>query len=198
MVSVVSETSDTPAIGTLSDGNHPGWASRPAKDTDAARRYREAFADCEIDPSEDPMAVVAEAVDAKATVVRNALEGLGDENALNALDSLLDLASLERELIEDGARRHRLCEGDHLLRALGVLAEIGCLHDHSALVDAKEHGAVEAARLDEFARRAIDDRRDVVDDTQLAQCLLHGKERERAAPRTVLDQLTFERGQIEQ
>ena len=38
------------------------------------------------------MAAVAEAVDAKATVVRNALEGLGDENALDALEAVLDLA----------------------------------------------------------------------------------------------------------
>lgn len=144
VVSVVSEKSDTPAIGTLSDGNHPGWASRPAKATDAARRYREAFADCEIDPTEDPMAVVAEAVDAKATVVRNALEGLGDENALNALDSLLDLASLERELIEDGARRRTFA----LLAVQEALSKLRVVDDVATIVDRAPRELVESCGFD--------------------------------------------------
>ena len=143
-VTVVSDTSATPSSGALADGDHPGWASRPARETDAARRYREAFADCGVVPADDPMAVVAEAVDAKATVVRNALEALGDEHALNALESVLDLSSLERELIEDGARRRTFA----LLQVQEGLSKLRAVDDVATIVDRAPRELVESCGFD--------------------------------------------------
>ncbi len=90
------------------------------------------------------MAVVAEAVDAKATVVRNALEALGDENALNALEAVLDLASLERELIEDGARRRTFA----LLQVQEGLSKLRVVDDVATIVDRAPRELVESCGFD--------------------------------------------------
>ncbi|BDX29937.1 hypothetical protein TUM20985_04840 [Mycobacterium antarcticum] len=108
-------TQDVPAPTALVDGNHPGWASRP--ETPAAV------------PESDHAREVAEAVDAQATVVRTALEDLGDEQACAAFEAILDLSLLERELLEDGARRRTLAllrvqEGLSKLRAVDTVTEI--------------------------------------------------------------------------
>ena len=143
-MNVVSGLPETPPVDTLADGDHPGWASRPVKDSEAARRYREAFLGCDIDPNDDPVAVVAEAVDAKATVVRNALEALGDETALNALEAVLDLASLERELIEDGAGRRTFA----LLQVQEGLSKLRVVDDVATIVDRAPRELVESCGFD--------------------------------------------------
>lgn len=143
-MTVLSETSATPSSSALADDNHPGWASRPARETDAHRRYREAFADCGAAPSDDPMAVVADAVDAKITVVRNALEALGNEDALNALESVLDLSSLERELIEDGARRRTFA----LLQVQEALSKLRAVDEVAMIVDRAPRELVQSCGFD--------------------------------------------------
>ena len=82
VVTVARDVSETPPVTALRDGDHPGWASRPARESAAERRYREAFDGCDIDPTDDPVGVVTEAVEAKATVLRAALERTGDVGAL--------------------------------------------------------------------------------------------------------------------
>ncbi len=129
---------------TLADGDHPGWASRPAGETGAARRYRDAFEACGVDPTDDPLAVVAEAIDSKATVVRNALEAHGNERALNALESLLDLCSLERELIEDGAKRRTFA----LLAVQEALSKLRAVDDVATIVDRAPREMVESCGFD--------------------------------------------------
>ncbi|WNG93926.1 LuxR C-terminal-related transcriptional regulator [Mycobacterium sp. ITM-2016-00318] len=143
-MTVLSEGSATPSSSALADDNHPGWASRPARETDAHRRYREAFADSGAVPSDDPMAVVADAVDAKITVVRNALETLGNEDALNALESMLDLSSLERELIEDGARRRTFA----LLQVQEGLSKLRAVDDVAMIVDRAPRELVQSCGFD--------------------------------------------------
>ena len=143
-MTAASDISDAPTSQTLSDGDHPGWASLRAKETDAARRYRAAFADTGAVLTDDPIAVVAEAVDAKATAVRNALEALGDEDALNALESVLDLSSLERELIEDGARRRTFA----LLQVQEGLSKLRAVDDVAMIVDRAPRELVESCGFD--------------------------------------------------
>lgn len=135
---------DPAALGTLADGDHPGWASRPVRESAAECHHREAFADCGVDPTDDPMAVVAEAIDAKATVVRNALEALGDARALNALEAVLDLSSLERELIEDGAARRTLA----LLAVQEGLSKLRAVDDVATIVDRAPRELVESCGFD--------------------------------------------------
>ncbi|KQH78565.1 LuxR family transcriptional regulator [Mycobacterium gordonae] len=141
---VVSGTPDPASFATLADGDHPGWASRPARETEAARQYREAFRGCAVDPTDDPMAVVAEAIDAKAAVVRAALESLGDVRALNALEAVLDLSSLERDLLEDGARRRTVA----LLQVQEGLSKLRAVEDVAAIVDRAPRELVESCGFD--------------------------------------------------
>ncbi|MDZ4264198.1 MAG: LuxR family transcriptional regulator, partial [Mycobacterium sp.] len=136
--------SETPSVDDLADGDHPGWASRQLTESPAARRYRETFQGSDIDPTDDPMTVVAEAVDARATVVRNALELVGDEPALNALEAVLDLASLERELIEDGARRRTFA----LLQVQEGLSKLRVVDDVATIVDRAPRELVESCGFD--------------------------------------------------
>ena len=143
-VTDVVDMPDPAALGTLADGDHPGWASRPVRASAAACHYREAFADCGVDPTDDPMAVVAEAVDAKAAVVRNALEARGDARALNALEAVLDLSSLERELIEDGAARRTLA----LLAVQEGLSKLRAVDDVATIVDRAPRELVESCGFD--------------------------------------------------
>ena len=63
VVTVARDVSETPPVTALRDGDHPGWASRPARESAAERRYREAFDGCDIDPTDDPVGVVTEAVE---------------------------------------------------------------------------------------------------------------------------------------
>ncbi|BBY79931.1 GAF domain-containing protein [Mycolicibacterium pulveris] len=123
---------------------HPGWASRPAKESDAARRYRETFADWSVDPTDDPMAVVSEAIDTKANEVRNALEARGDDEAIAALESVLDYCSLERELIEDGAQRRMLA----LLQVQEALSKLRVVDDVATIVDRAPRELVESCGFD--------------------------------------------------
>lgn len=143
-VTVVRGISEAPVVGALSAGDHPGWASRPPRESHAARHFREAFQDGDIDPIDDPMAVVAEAVDAKAAVVRNALEALGDERALNALDAVLDLSSLERDLLEDRAKRRTFA----LLAVQEGLSKLRAVDDVATIVDRAPRELVESCGFD--------------------------------------------------
>jgi LuxR family transcriptional regulator, regulator of acetate metabolism len=142
------EIADVPPITGLTDGDHPGWASRVVEESDAMRRYREAFPCGDGDPSQglyaDPVAVVTEAVDSKVTVVRDALERIGDEDAANALDAVLDLVSLERELIEDGARRRTFA----LLQVQEGLSKLRFVDDVATIVDRAPRELVESCGFD--------------------------------------------------
>ena len=55
----VHDKPETPPVTALIDGEHPGWASSPVRESAAARRYREMFAEVDVDPADDPVAVVA-------------------------------------------------------------------------------------------------------------------------------------------
>ena len=110
---------------TLTD--HPGWASQPAAPSPVARRYLQACEQNRVAPAADPALAVADAVDVNAALVRSALESLGDDTALAALEAVLDLSLLERQLVEDGARRRALAllqvqEGLSKLRAVDDVA----------------------------------------------------------------------------
>lgn len=143
-MTVVGNISETPSSDALAEGGHPGWASRQAKESQAARRFRETFPRWEADGAGDPMTALAEAVDAKVTVVRNALEALGDDDALNALDGVLDLASLERELIEDGAQRRTFA----LLQVQEGLSKLRVVDDVATIVDRAPRQLVESCGFD--------------------------------------------------
>ena len=143
-MTVAREVSETPPVTALRDGDHPGWASRPARESAAERRYREAFDGCDIDPTDDPVGVVTEAVEAKATVLRAALERTGDVGALAALDAVLDLTALERELIEDGARRRTFA----LLQVQEGLSKLRYVDDVATIVDRAPREMVESCGFD--------------------------------------------------
>ncbi|QUR67690.1 LuxR C-terminal-related transcriptional regulator [Mycobacterium spongiae] len=143
-MTVARDTPDPTPLGTLADGNHPGWASRAARESAAARRYREAFGDCGVDPTDDPLAVVAEAIDTRASVVHDALQALGDAHALDALESLQDLSALERELIEDGAARRTLA----LLHVQEALSKLRAVDDVAMIVDRAPRELVESCGFD--------------------------------------------------
>lgn len=143
-MTVVGNIFETPSSDALAEGGHPGWASRQAKESQAARRFRETFPRWEADAAGNPMTALAEAVDAKVTVVRNALEALGDDEALNALDGVLDLASLERELIEDGAQRRTFA----LLQVQEGLSKLRVVDDVATIVDRAPRQLVESCGFD--------------------------------------------------
>lgn len=128
-----SEVPVVPSIHALIDGDHPGWASHPAKASEAEQRFRETFRHCAIDPTDDPLAVVGEAIDTKAAIVRSALEASGDARALDALDRILDLCSLERDLIEDGTTRrtHALLHVQEALSKLRAIDEVATIVDRA-------------------------------------------------------------------
>ena len=140
----VHDKPETPPVTALIDGEHPGWASSPVRESAAARRYREMFAEVDVDPADDPVAVVAEAVEAKATVLRAALEGLDDGAASAALDAVLDLSALERELIEDGARRRTFA----LLQVQEGLSKLRYVDDVATIVDRAPRVLVESCGFD--------------------------------------------------
>lgn len=130
---VDSDDPVVPSINALTDGDHPGWASYPAKESVAEQRFRETFRSCEFDPTDDPLAVVGEAIDTKVALVRSALEASGDERALDALDKMLDLCSLERDLIEDGTTRrtHALLHVQEALSKLRAIDEVAMIVDRA-------------------------------------------------------------------
>lgn len=135
---------DIPSPTALADGAHPGWASRPARPSAARRRYREVCDQGAVEPGDDPRGAVAEAIDAHAAVVRGALEGLGDERALAALEAVLDLSLLERELLEDGARRRTRA----LLRVQEALSKLRAVGAVDAIVDRAPRELVESCGFD--------------------------------------------------
>jgi hypothetical protein len=112
------------------------------------RRYRDTFRDSDVDPTDDPMAVVSEAIDTKANLVRDALEARGDERALKALEAVLDLCALERELIEDGARRRTFA----LLQVQEALSKLRSVDDVAAIVDRAPRELVESCGFDRAVR----------------------------------------------
>jgi RNA polymerase sigma factor (sigma-70 family) len=170
VVTVARDVSETPPVTALRDGDHPGWASRPARESAAERRYREAFDGCDIDPTDDPVGVVTEAVEAKATVLRAALERTGDVGALAALDAVLDLTALERELIEDGARRRTFA----LLQVQEGLSKLRYVDDVATIVDRAPREMVESCGFD----RAVLFR--VHDGTMVMESAYFGDDREGA------------------
>lgn len=140
----LSDLSDVPSIRALIEGGHPGWSSRPTKDSEAVCRYRAAFQDCDIDPTDDPLALVGEAIDSRAAIVRSALEASGNTGALSALDGMLDLCSLERELVEDStARRTRA-----LLHVQEALSKLRAVDDVAMIVDRAPRELVESCGFD--------------------------------------------------
>ncbi|MFY1621236.1 response regulator transcription factor, partial [Micromonospora sp. WMMD736] len=145
--SSVPDGPDIPPLTALSDGPHPGWASRPAEVSAASRRYREACAlgvaeatECD----EDPVRVIADAIDGHATTVRHALEQIGDEPALGALEAVLDLSLLERELLEDRTQRRTLA----LLRVQEALSNLRAVDAVAAIVDRAPRELVESCGFD--------------------------------------------------
>lgn len=141
---VVSGVPEPPALTALVDGNHPGWSSRPAMESGAARRYREAFREYDVDLTDDPLAIVAEAIDARAAIVRAALEARGEEHALNALEGMLDLCSLDHDLIEDGAKRRTFA----LLAVQEALSKLRAVDDVATIVDRAPREMVESCGFD--------------------------------------------------
>lgn len=107
---------DVPALTALTDDDHPGWASRLVPPNVA-------------DPVTDHDREVAEEIDAHATVVRTALEQLGDDRVVNAFETVLDLSLLDRQLLEARSQRRMLAllqvqEGLSKLRPIDAVAEI--------------------------------------------------------------------------
>ncbi|WP_099024513.1 LuxR C-terminal-related transcriptional regulator [Mycolicibacterium palauense] len=135
---------DVPPVTALADGDHPGWASRPARPHGVWRRYREACEHGVVEPGADPHNAVADAVDTQAAVVRGALEGLGADDALAALEAVLDLSLLERELLQDGARRRALA----LLRVQEGLSKLRAVGAVDAIVDRAPRELVESCGFD--------------------------------------------------
>lgn len=129
-------------LDALVRDEHPGWRSRPRPETDLERRLDEARelygVDFEVDPDltgvsgdhgAEASRAVAEAIDAQATSVRHALEAHGDEDALAALEAVLDLGLLDRDLLEERARRRLemlagVQEGLSKLRSIHSVTEI--------------------------------------------------------------------------
>lgn len=129
---------------TLTDGNHPGWASRPDPFSAVRRRYADACENNGVEPAEDPLRSVADAVDLNASAVRTALEAAGDDQALAALEAVLDLSLLERELIEDGARRRTLA----LLQVQEALSKLRVVDEVAKIVDRATRELVESCGFD--------------------------------------------------
>ncbi|CAA0118705.1 Transcriptional regulatory protein LiaR [Mycolicibacterium vanbaalenii] len=150
-----------PAPTALADDGHPGWASRPERATAVSRRFQEAREQGLIhcDPGDMPAQAVAEAVDAAAAVVRCALESHGDDEALAALESVLDLSLLERELIEDGAHRR----GRALLRVQDGLSKLRAVDGVAEIVDRAPRELVESCGFDRAVLFRVHDGRMVME-----------------------------------
>ena len=114
----------------LSEGDHPGWASRPQSE--------------EFAPVADQQRDVTEAIDAHSVVLRDALENVGDEVALGALEAMLDLSLLERELLEKDARRRTFA----LLQVQEGLSKLRAVDAVSAIVDRAPRELVESCGFD--------------------------------------------------
>lgn len=131
-------------VTALIDGNHPGWASKAPPESTVSRRYDEACRSGIVERADDPVRAVADTVDAQATLVREALEALGDEKALAALEAVLDLSLLERQLIEDNARRRTLA----LLRVQEGLSKLRGIDEVAKIVDRAPRELVESCGFD--------------------------------------------------
>ncbi|MGV7864239.1 LuxR C-terminal-related transcriptional regulator, partial [Mycobacterium kansasii] len=75
---------------------------------------------------------------------RNALEAAGQLPATDALESLLDLCALERELIEDGAKRRTFA----LLAVQEALSKLRAVDDVATIVDRAPRELVESCGFD--------------------------------------------------
>ena len=126
------------------DGNHPGWGSKQPPASAVSLRYDEACRLGIVERADDPIRAVADTVDAQATLVREALETLGDEGALAALEAVLDLSLLERQLIEDNARRRTLA----LLRVQEGLSKLRAIDEVAKIVDRAPRELVESCGFD--------------------------------------------------
>jgi LuxR family transcriptional regulator, regulator of acetate metabolism len=144
----VSHQSDPPVPGmtptALADGSHPGWAAHPMRRSAVDRRYAEACEHLGVEATDDRGRAVAEAVDTHATLVRGALEALEDEAALAALEAVLDLSLLERDLLEDGARRRTLS----LLQVQEALSKLRAIDSVADIVDRAPRELVESCGFD--------------------------------------------------
>lgn len=155
----VSIASEPLSLNALADGDHPGWASKPAPVSPVSRRYAEACRAGTVEPGSDPITAVAETVDAQAAVVRDALEAVGDERALAALEAVLDLSLLERQLIEDGARRRATA----LLQVQDGLSKLRAVDDVAAIVDRAPRELVECCGFDRAVLFRVHDGRMVME-----------------------------------
>jgi len=136
---------DPPAVdGSLDDGDHPGWASATPRPSAVARRLEEARAQHGVERAGDPVRAVADAIDAHATLVRGALEQAGDDAALAALEAVLDLSLLDRELLEDEARRRLTA----LLQVQEGLSKLRAIDSVAAIVDRAPRELVESCGFD--------------------------------------------------
>ncbi len=135
---------DIPGPTALADGGHPGWNSRASRPTPAQRRYLEACEQGTVEAGDDPRRAVAEAVDAHSATVRGVLEELGDQHSLAALEAVLDLSLLERELLEDDARRRTVA----LLRVQEALSKLRAVGAVDAIVDRAPRELVQSCGFD--------------------------------------------------
>ena len=143
-MTATTDSLDSLPVTALVDGNHPGWASKQPPTSAVTRRYDEACRLGIVERADDPIRSVADTVDAHATLVREALEGLGDEKALAALEAVLDLSLLERQLIEDAARRRTLA----LLRVQEGLSKLRGIDEVAKIVDRAPRELVESCGFD--------------------------------------------------
>ncbi|MGY4710547.1 LuxR C-terminal-related transcriptional regulator [Mycolicibacterium sp. CBM1] len=140
----MTSTTEPPTVTALVDGNHPGWGSKEPRASAVSRRYDEACRLGIVEPADDPVRAVADTLDAQAAVVREALEALGDETTLTALEAVLDLSLLERQLIEDNARRRVLA----LLRVQEGLSKLRGIDEVATIVDRAPRELVESCGFD--------------------------------------------------
>jgi DNA-binding CsgD family transcriptional regulator len=150
---------DAGPIDALTRGGHPGWASAPQPPSAVTRRLEEARATHGVDlPEPDPelgvmtadsdggatARAVADAIDQHATVVRDALEAAGQSEALTALEAVLDLALLDRELLEEESRRRM----NALLQVQDGLSKLRGVDTVAAIVDRAPRQLVESCGFD--------------------------------------------------
>ncbi len=140
----MTSTAQSLPVTALADGNHPGWASKQPPASAVSRRYDEACRQGILERADDPLRAVADTVDAQAALVREALEAVGDERALAALEAVLDLSLLERQLIEDGARRRMMA----LLRVQEGLSKLRAIDEVAKIVDRAPRELVESCGFD--------------------------------------------------
>lgn len=83
-------------------------------------------------------------MDAHSATVRGVLEELGDLHSLAALEAVLDLSLLERELLEDDARRRTVA----LLRVQEALSKLRAVGAVDAIVDRAPRELVQSCGFD--------------------------------------------------